>query len=73
MRGLFRAFDREGVDFLLIGGQAAILYGASHFTQDLDVWICPEDRNRKAFLRELRTLRAAGRLLPQGLAASSLL
>lgn len=25
MRGLFRAFDREGVDCLLIGGQAAIL------------------------------------------------
>lgn len=53
MRGLFRAFEREDVDFLLIGGQAAILYGAAQFTQDLDVWIRPEAGNLKAFLRAL--------------------
>jgi len=58
MKGLFRAFEREGVDFLLIGGQAAILYGASHFTQDLDVWIRPETRNLKSFLRALARVGA---------------
>lgn len=53
MRGLIRAFDRERVEFLLIGGQAAILYGAAYFTQDLDVWIRPTGRNMNAFLRAL--------------------
>ncbi len=29
MRNLFRSFDRRGVDYLLISGQASILYGAA--------------------------------------------
>ena len=41
MKTLFRALEREGADVLLIRGQAAILYGAAHFTQDLDLWIRP--------------------------------
>lgn len=41
MKSLFRSFEKEGVRYLLIGGQAAILYGASHFTQDLDLWVDP--------------------------------
>lgn len=58
MKGLFRAFDREGVDYLLMGGQAAILYGAAHFTQDLDLWIRPSPRNVRAFLRALSRVAA---------------
>ncbi len=58
MRGLFRAFEQERVDYLLIGGQAAILYGAAHFTQDLDVWIRPSLRNIRAFLRALARVSA---------------
>lgn len=58
MKGLFRAFEREGVDYLLIGGQAAILYGAAHFTQDLDVWIRPTPRNVRAFLHALARVEA---------------
>jgi hypothetical protein len=58
MRGLFRAFDREGADCLLIGGQAAILYGASHFTQDLDLWVRPDPANLEAVLRSLARVGA---------------
>lgn len=58
MRGLFRAFDRERVDYLLMGGQAAILYGAAHFTQDLDLWIRPSPKNVRAFLRALSRVDA---------------
>ena len=58
MRGLFRAFDRERVDYLLMGGQAAILYGAAHFTQDLDLWIQPSPKNVRAFLRALSRVDA---------------
>ncbi len=56
MRDLFRSFDREGVRYLLIGGQAAILYGASQFTQDLDIWVEPTAANLRALLRSLANL-----------------
>ncbi|HZE99106.1 MAG TPA: hypothetical protein VE981_19025 [Planctomycetota bacterium] len=62
MNALFRAFERERVRFLLIGGQAAILDGAAHFTQDLDLWIRPDRRNLDAFLRALARV---GALLPK--------
>ena len=39
MRDLFRSFEKRRVDSLLRGGQAAILYGASQFTEDVDLWI----------------------------------
>lgn len=58
MRDLFRACERERVDFLLIGGQAAILYGAAHFTQDLDLWIRPTPANVAALVRALGRVRA---------------
>lgn len=58
MNGLFRAFERARVRFLLIGGQSAILYGAAHFTQDLDLWIDPRPRNLGAFLRALTRVGA---------------
>ena len=41
MLDLFRSFERHGVDYLLIGGQATILYGASQFTEDVDFWVRP--------------------------------
>ncbi len=50
MHSLFRAFRARRVRLLVIGGQAAILYGAAHFTQDLDVWIDPADANVRRFL-----------------------
>lgn len=58
MRNLFRSFERERVRTLLIGGQAAILYGASHFTQDLDLWVDPAPGNWRAMLRALARVRA---------------
>ncbi|MBI2921443.1 MAG: hypothetical protein HYY18_10210 [Planctomycetes bacterium] len=58
MKSLFRSFEKEGVRYLLIGGQAAILYGASHFTQDLDLWVDPAPANWKALLRALARVRA---------------
>jgi hypothetical protein len=58
MHSLFRAFSRGRVRALVIGGQAAILYGAAHFTQDLDLWIDPSPRNVRRFLRALASLNA---------------
>lgn len=58
MRALFRAFDRARVDYLVISGQATVLYGAAHFSQDLDLWIRPAGANIEAMLRALAAIRA---------------
>ena len=36
-RAIFDVLDRHGVRYVLIGGLAAILHGASHLTTDVDV------------------------------------
>jgi hypothetical protein len=41
MPAVFHACEARGVRYLLINGQASVLYGASHFTQDFDLWIEP--------------------------------
>lgn len=58
MKGLFRSLDEARVDFLPIGGQAAILYGAAQFTRDLDLWIRPTAANLSALVRALHAVRA---------------
>jgi hypothetical protein len=58
MRRLFRSFERSGVRYLLISGQASILYGAAMFSEDVDVWIDPTDANADRFLGALAHLHA---------------
>jgi hypothetical protein len=59
MQRLFQTFDRHEVRYLLISGQAAILYGAASFSEDVDVWIDPSSRNVAAFLRALAAVDAS--------------
>jgi hypothetical protein len=42
----------------VIGGQAAILYGAAHFSQDLDLWVEPSRKNIGRLLAALAGLGA---------------
>ena len=58
MRSLFRALDDEGVRYLLISGQACVLYGASQFTEDVDLWVQPASSNLESFLRAMARVRA---------------
>ncbi len=53
MRNLFRSFDRLGVEYLLISGQASVLYGAANFSEDVDVWVRPTPPNIKNLARAL--------------------
>jgi predicted nucleotidyltransferase len=54
---LLRALDEHGVDFVVIGGIAAVLHGSATLTQDLDVCFATNDAN----LRRLGdTLMALG-------------
>jgi hypothetical protein len=57
MRRLFRGFERFGVEYLLISGQASILYGAATFSEDVDVWIRPTVANALRLLRALASGR----------------
>ena len=58
MRSLFRALDDEGVRYLLISGQACVLYGASQFTEDVDLWVEPASWNLRSLLHALARVRA---------------
>ena len=50
----FQSLDRNGVEYLLISGQATVLYGAATFSEDIDLWINPTEKNRDRFLLALR-------------------
>jgi hypothetical protein len=58
MRNLFRSFDRFGVEYLLISGQASILYGAATFSEDVDLWVNPTRHNLTRLLRALSACHA---------------
>ncbi len=58
MRNLFRSFDRLGVEYLLISGQASVLYGAANFSEDVDVWVRPTAANLGRLERALAGCRA---------------
>jgi hypothetical protein len=58
MRSLFRSFDREGVQYLLISGQASVLYGAATFSEDIDIWVRASAPNLRRMLRSLAAARA---------------
>lgn len=45
MRSFFRNLEREGVEYILISGQAAVLYGAATFSEDFDLWVRPTSGN----------------------------
>ncbi|HKX61225.1 MAG TPA: hypothetical protein VJS65_05265 [Verrucomicrobiae bacterium] len=50
----FRSLDRHGVEYLLISGQATVLYGAATFSEDIDLWLHPTHENSIRFLAALR-------------------
>jgi hypothetical protein len=58
MRSLFRRCERARVRYLLIGGQAAVHYGAQFFTEDHDLWIAPQSENVRRFLQVLASIGA---------------
>ena len=47
---LFESLNREGVEYLLIGGVVAIAYGVPRTTQDIDLLINPTIDNAKKIL-----------------------
>lgn len=54
----FQQLEDHRVEWLLISGQATILYGAATFSEDLDLWVKPRAENFARFLDALRTSNA---------------
>ena len=58
MKSFFRNLEREAVRYLLISGQASILYGAATFSEDVDLWIEATEANIGRFVRALHRSKA---------------
>ena len=50
----FQSLNAAGVEYLLISGQATVLYGAATFSEDIDLWIAPTAENCSRFQASLR-------------------
>jgi len=58
IKSFFRSLETQRVSYLLISGQAAVLYGAAHFSEDIDLWLDPTVDNIKSFVEVLRFHKA---------------
>lgn len=58
IENFFQGLEREGVSYLLISGQATVLYGAAVFSEDIDLWIDPTTSNATALLAALNSVEA---------------
>ena len=69
----FQSLEDRGVQFLLISGQAAVLYGAAEFSEDIDLWVLPTEANLAAFRHALTDVAASYyKLTPPFTAANAL-
>lgn len=70
---IFRALARHHVDYVLIGGLAAVLHGSSALTNDADICPAPEIENLERLAAALREMGARIRTHaePDGLAFPS--
>jgi hypothetical protein len=53
MPSFLGSLESKGVHALLISGQACVAYGASQFTEDIDLWVNPARRDFEGLLRIL--------------------
>jgi predicted nucleotidyltransferase len=64
---ILRALVDEGVEFILVGGAAAIVHGSARMTQDIDVVYARDDANIINLVRALAPSRPYLRGAPAGL------
>jgi len=53
---IFDALEKEGVEYILIGGFAVILYGLPRVTQDIDIFLKPSFDNIEKLKKVLSSL-----------------
>lgn len=57
-RDMIECLQREGVEFMLVGGYAVALHGWPRMTFDIDFWIMADPRNATAVMRALKAFGA---------------
>jgi len=58
IKKFFHGLNSKNISYLLISGQASILYGASTFSEDIDLWVKPQPDNWNRFLNVLASVKA---------------
>lgn len=53
---LWRAFEKNKLKYIMVGGFASILNGYSRLTSDLDIWIKDTTENRNALQASLKEI-----------------
>ncbi|MBV6454765.1 MAG: nucleotidyltransferase [Bacteroidetes bacterium] len=53
---VLKKLNETKTSFMLIGGYAVNYYGYGRYTGDLDIWLNPDEGNKKHFLEALRLL-----------------
>ncbi|PKL38852.1 MAG: hypothetical protein CVV44_08260 [Spirochaetae bacterium HGW-Spirochaetae-1] len=53
---IFDALEKEGVEYILIGGFAVVLYGLPRVTQDIDIFLKPSYDNIEKLKKVLSSL-----------------
>ncbi len=62
--GLLRRLAAENVDFVLVGGMAAVVHGSASVTEDVDVCIRFDEATLRSVFRALEGLNARERMNP---------
>ena len=57
-RDMIECLQREGVEFMLVGGYAVALHGWPRMTFDIDFWVMANPRNATAVMRALKAFGA---------------
>ncbi len=60
VQALFRILHQYEVQFMLVGGVASVLYGATRTTADLDLWMRADDVNKDRLISALTESEVAG-------------
>jgi hypothetical protein len=58
IKSFFQSLEEHRVAYLLISGQATILYGAATFSEDIDLWVEPSAANARRLRAALATTGA---------------
>lgn len=58
IKNFFHNLNFHKINYILISGQAAVLYGAATFSEDIDIWVSPEIENWNKFIGVLRKFKA---------------
>ena len=56
-RDFLKAFNNQGVEYILVGGMAVILHGYVRTTGDMDVWVKKTKENYKRIVKAFNEFR----------------